>query len=390
MKKCGFTLVEMLAVLVLLILVSLVVFPSIINYINSSKGDISSVSKKMIISNAELYVSDNKNSFPAFEGHSYCMKLKDLAVKNYIETPFKDSATGEEIDLENTFVKVQYVFDYDLQTTKYNYDVVNSCTAGVADGYVVLTAESGAIKFDAQTLGYTVDDIVDYKIYGNSNGIETLKITTVGKNLFDYDNVTQKSHISKITNGYEVSGYSNILLPTYQTLEEYLGKTVTISFDLETSEDGEFLFYQYQENGIGIEFKTVTKNMTANTPARITLTGKVKNFINNSTYSKGEIIVYKSDYKGSYKMTNIQFELGSNPTLYEPYKETVEMVELTTSLKENDYIEYSTQSMVTSNNSKTIKLPKIDINSDISKIVAVDENSNYSKIELLVRKKLQK
>lgn len=384
MKKRGFTLVEMLAVLVLLIIISLVVFPSIINYINSSKGEISDTSKEMIISNAKLYVNNNKTTFPTLEGHSYCMKLQTLADNDYIEEPFKDNATGSEIDLENTFVKVQYVYDFDLQTTKYTYDVVDSCEVGLADGYEIITAEDSVIKLDKQTLGYTVDDIVDYKIYGNSNGINTLKITTVGKNLFDYDNVIQKSHIKKINNGYAVSGYSNILLPTYQTLEEYLGKTVTISFDLETSEDGYFQIYNYQANGIVIKFNNGGKTMTANIPQRVTLTGE-----DNSDYSKGEIIVYKGGYTGDYKITNIQFELGTTPTLYEPYKETVEKVEFTTSLNENDYIEYSTQSLVTGNGLEIIKLPKIDINSDASKVFAIDENGNYTKIELLVRKKLQ-
>ncbi len=199
----------------------------------------------------------------------------------------------------------------------------------------------------------------------NNIGKYVIQVKASKKNLFDYDNVIQKSHISKITNGYEVSGYNNILLPTYQTLENYLGKTVTISFDLETSEDGEFSFYQYQGSGIGIEFKTVTKNMTANTPTRITLTGKVKNFINNSTYSKGEINVYKSDYKGSYKMTNIQFELGDSATTYEEYTKKITNIYLDEPLRKVgdavDYIDFHNKQIVRnvkvedSTNTKTIE-----------------------------------
>ena len=41
MKKRGFTLVELLAVLVLIAAISLVFFPSIINYMNRTKGDMS-------------------------------------------------------------------------------------------------------------------------------------------------------------------------------------------------------------------------------------------------------------------------------------------------------------------------------------------------------------
>lgn len=133
MKKRGFTLVELLAVLVLIAAISLIIFPSIINYINSSKGDISAVTKELIISSIKLYVSDNEKIFPKYEGNSYCTTLETLADKNYIDKPFVDSATGKELDLNNTYAKISYVYNYDLGIAEYTYDVVNTCIPNIAD-----------------------------------------------------------------------------------------------------------------------------------------------------------------------------------------------------------------------------------------------------------------
>lgn len=247
MKKRGFTLVEMLAVLVLVVILSLIVFPSIINYINSSKGDISNVTKEMILSNAKLYVSDNKLTYPSDEGYSYCMTLKKLADKNYIETPFKDSATGEEIDLENTYIKVQYIYDYDLKTLKYTYDIVDSCTPGIADGYTMVSTTDSVITLDNK-------EIVDYKIYGNSEGIK---------------NITIKS------------------------------------------------------------------------------------------------------------------------ATYEPYKDIKQNIQVSNALKENDYVEYKSNTIFREDKTEEkINLPKIETYDGISNIIIIDENKNYpSKVEVLIRNK---
>lgn len=148
-----------------------------------------------------------------------------------------------------------------------------------------------------------------------------IPIKVSGKNLFDYDNTPVSfSSITKQDNGYKVSG-NNIRFATYQALADHIGDTVTISFDLTTSEAGEFKIYQYHTNGIGIRFATVSKEMSANTTTKITLTGKVEELGTNENYSKGEIIIYKSGYTGTYFISNIQFELGSNMTDYVPYAE---------------------------------------------------------------------
>ena len=60
MKNKGFTLAEILGVIVLLALISIISISQITNRINSTKSKISDAQKKIILNAAQLYVDDKK------------------------------------------------------------------------------------------------------------------------------------------------------------------------------------------------------------------------------------------------------------------------------------------------------------------------------------------
>lgn len=126
MKKNGFTLVEILAVLVLVSAIIIISVPSIINYINSSKQEISEVTQKLIFAGTDLYIDNNKHLFPEKEGNEYCVTLNDVVESGVLDKPIVDSVSGEEINL-NKFVKISYIYDEDLKINKYNYEMSDSC-----------------------------------------------------------------------------------------------------------------------------------------------------------------------------------------------------------------------------------------------------------------------
>ena len=148
------------------------------------------------------------------------------------------------------------------------------------------------------------------------------------------------------------SGCTATYITTYQYLSNYLGKTVTISFDLTTSEDGTFLIYQYQSNGIGVDFSDPHPSMVAGKKKKIVVTGVVKELPNkNPNYSKGAIAIYKSGYAGTYTIENIQFEFGEEATDYKPYSEpNITNIYLDEPLRKvgefADYIDFKTKSVV--------------------------------------------
>lgn len=144
MKKRGFTLVELLAVLVLIAAISLIVFPSIINYINSSKGDINQVTEKLIIDNAKLYVDNNKTLFPEKLNSSGCFVLQELIDGEYLEKSTLNNQAGK-INPTEKFVQVDYVIDNEIGDPKYNFRILDKC---VVYGDVNLDGVVDSTDFD--------------------------------------------------------------------------------------------------------------------------------------------------------------------------------------------------------------------------------------------------
>ena len=304
MKRQGFTLIELLAVIVVLAIIALIATPIVMNTIESSKKGATMESVRNMVHAAELYfISEN----PRYG------KLNLLDDK--LDYDGQKPELGEvEVNKNGDSRVYAYIngycvtkeYDSELYASKTNKE---ECNWYATDNYE--TTEGTTFILNNQK-------IKNYLIYGNST-----QATRSGKNLYDYNNVPYFEAAVKKDNGYSRSGQSGIRFYTYQTLENYIGQTVTISFDLTTSEDGEFLIYQYQANGIGIKInetnKTIYKTMKANVKQRVSVTGVVEELGTTENYSKGEIIVHKEGYTGSYLVNNIQFELGSSATEYEEY-----------------------------------------------------------------------
>lgn len=120
MKK-GFTLVELLAVIIILGLLTIIAIPSIIGILNNEKKNISNSMKNIIINASSLYIEDNSGVYPKVNNNVYCIKLESLVNDNRLSKPLKDPVTNKEIDL-NKYVKVSIINDL------YNYDIVDICT----------------------------------------------------------------------------------------------------------------------------------------------------------------------------------------------------------------------------------------------------------------------
>lgn len=104
MKK-GFTLVELICVVVILTLLFILAIPSISNLINNEENNISSNMEDIIKNAAALYVSDY--NYLKNDGSVYCIEINELINNNYLSNPLKDPITGDLVDtLKNKYVRV--------------------------------------------------------------------------------------------------------------------------------------------------------------------------------------------------------------------------------------------------------------------------------------------
>lgn len=118
MKK-GFTLVELLAVLVITSLIMIIAIPSIMNAINKKRNDISDDAKMMIYDAADLYISNYSSVIQS--NTTYCIILDDLVNAGYLTSPVKDFKNDKEVPL-NYYVKAT------PNGSEFDYDLVKTCT----------------------------------------------------------------------------------------------------------------------------------------------------------------------------------------------------------------------------------------------------------------------
>lgn len=100
MKK-GFTLIELMAVVVIVSLVCLLTFPNIVNQIKKSKDTNKDNVEKVVISAAKRYVNDNIDKYN--EQGDYCISLKELIDNDYLK---EDIFNDEDNDITDYSVSL--------------------------------------------------------------------------------------------------------------------------------------------------------------------------------------------------------------------------------------------------------------------------------------------
>ena len=103
MDKSGFTLVEIIGVIIILAIIVLIAFPSILGAMNKTETQMDEATETLLIANAKNYFSDN---VVMIDNTSYCVSVKTLISQNYTKTPIStvDKTKSEDIE-KNYYVK---------------------------------------------------------------------------------------------------------------------------------------------------------------------------------------------------------------------------------------------------------------------------------------------
>ena len=119
MKNKGFTLIELMGVIILLALVALISFPSMINVLKDSSGKIDAATEALIIGAAKDKVEKEKNSYPKTDGKVYCVTIQGLIDGGYLISNLKEGTNSDDIDKERK-IKIT------VESEKYNYKLLKS------------------------------------------------------------------------------------------------------------------------------------------------------------------------------------------------------------------------------------------------------------------------
>jgi len=120
-NKFGFTLAELLGVMVIISLLMIITIPPIINQIKANSLKISEAATEILNAATDEYLKANESVYPIVDNMTYCITLQQLVDADLIAEPFIDLINNVEIPL-NRFNKVSAVEKYNI-----TYTLVETC-----------------------------------------------------------------------------------------------------------------------------------------------------------------------------------------------------------------------------------------------------------------------
>lgn len=123
MNKKGFTIIELIMVIVIISILSLVLVPNIITFNNKNKIKSCESLEKNIISAAKIYVTNNKYDLGFGCSEAKKIKLKTLVNSGDLSSPITNPMTKDKIDLNKTITVT-----YDCTNKAFTYNFTLNCT----------------------------------------------------------------------------------------------------------------------------------------------------------------------------------------------------------------------------------------------------------------------
>lgn len=124
MKNRGFTLIEIMAVIVVLLLLVLIVFPSVINVLKDSSNKIDAATEVLILDAAKEEVEMNKNKYPRDENQvvskKYYISIQALIDKGHLMSELKEGTNSDDIN-KMRCIEIEVTKD-----GKYNYKLLKT------------------------------------------------------------------------------------------------------------------------------------------------------------------------------------------------------------------------------------------------------------------------
>ena len=266
MNKKGFTLVELLAVIVILALLALLTSTAVTKLVKDAKNDLSETQMTLIKSAADTWIADNLNKLPSSGSCGY-LTLEDLKYYGLLDNTILDPKNSEEIssDLKIKITTTTSAYGNPVTNSEVNPESIEGCSqiyfpiCTIANDSTVQGLSAGAkynCKVDPNKPAYTfyvlntvaadatsVNLIMDsnitrtgvaikdqnpsdkgfvawinYDHFSELGGDET--DWNNGKNINVYGPISAMNHLAEAT-----AGWTNVNLQTISTFTDDAGET---------------------------------------------------------------------------------------------------------------------------------------------------------------------
>ena len=219
-NKKGFTLVEMLAAIVILLLITILTYPSF-NKLNKKTEEKFDYSIKTIVENAaKIYVDNNKELIDekiTSNNGKYCLPVATLSSYDYLDTPIKKS-DGENLNLkscvyitkENEDNNIKYIYELSSDTVK---DGVDYLPPIIMLKNKISTANCTLNMYNNNVTKEDFDNLCDIKVTDDKTTDFIL-----GTNII----------VSQVTDG-------DALILTYEAVDESGNKSKTLEIKLKNN-----------------------------------------------------------------------------------------------------------------------------------------------------------
>lgn len=135
MKKNGFTLAELLGVIVIISILLVLIIPPIINGIKNSEEKVLDTQKQIIYSAADEEMEADKDKYPNKANNTYCIPISELIKNGFLTEDIKDLNTNEPYD------KTKIVRITISENKTKSYEIVNQgeCNENTTSGLITFS-----------------------------------------------------------------------------------------------------------------------------------------------------------------------------------------------------------------------------------------------------------
>ncbi|MBQ2409532.1 MAG: type II secretion system protein [Bacilli bacterium] len=220
MNKKGFTLAELIGVVIILGLIVLLVVTPILSQIRNQSSKIDNLTKGLLFSTAENYIEQNPTKYIYDANKTYFLTLELLIEKGILEENILNKYNEDTLN-KNSIIKVTN------NENTFNYELLNPSTydniGNVAEGLKVSTFSfmNGTYYKDNPANSYVLFNNILHKILGiNADGsIRLMAVENVTKMI---PGTTSQSYSnSYVRNWLNDYYYSNLLDNDYITKQEW-------------------------------------------------------------------------------------------------------------------------------------------------------------------------